>query len=356
MKARQIIVLGVVLTLLFCAGCETEIDEMTAKYIKLAETEFTVMELSTRALTAIVLPEFAADVSVNWTSDKPDTVTVIADETDSRQATFKARAIGTATITATTVAGGHSADAVITVTAAPQYSLKVRNAGTSLVDGTTQNSDNILTWKGESWDQSEDATVSGPDAGDSLTIVNNETGGTILNGTNTNNTMVYLTEPVKPPFTWRVTLNLSSGTGSSSNAASAQGVKVWVSRDADNEWTEATSNYKYRQAAIRWYSGGTLRTFFMDSADTPNIRNIESADVSFAAGRTVTLEIEHTGTQYVMRYPGVGGGSITTGSFGASNSSQAINPALVDPDVDGYFPGFSVAGATVTVTGVTLIR
>jgi hypothetical protein len=350
MKTKQIIALGIVLAALSYTGCELELDEMPAKYISLSETEFSVTELATRTLTAIVLPEFADDVSVTWASEDENIVTVTADETDSRQAAFKARNTGTTTITATTVVGGHTASASITVTEGPRYSLKARNAGTSSVDGTTQNNDNILTWKGETWDQTEDATVSGPDVGTPLAIVNNETDGTIVNGLNTNNTMVYLTEPVRPPFTWKVTLRLHGGGSGTTN-----GVKIWVSRDADTEWDAATNNYKYRQAAIRWYAGGELRTFFMDSAETaPNVRNIESANVPFAADQEVTLEIEHTGTQYIMRYPGVAGGSITTGSFG-SNPAQAINPSLADPEAS-YFPGFSVAGATVTVTGVSLIK
>jgi hypothetical protein len=351
MKARQIIALGIVLAALLYTGCELELDEMPAKYIKLAETEFSVTELATRTLTAIVLPEFADDVTVTWESADEDIATVTADETDSRKASFKARNTGTTTITATTVVGGHSAGATITVTAGPRYTLKARNTAAPAAEGTTPDNDEILTWKGESWDQTEEATVTGPDAGDPLVITNNETGGTIANGLNTNNTMVYLAAPVQTPFIWKVKLRLHGG-----GSGTANGVKIWVSRDADSEWTEATSNYKYRQAAIRWYAGGELRTFFMDSASPPNVRNIEGANVAFAVDREVTLEVEHTGTQCVMRYPGTGDSvtEVTTGSFG-SNPLQAINPALAESGA-GYYPGFSVSGAEVSVTGVTLIK
>ena len=65
---------------------------------------------ATKQLTAVVYPTNAENKNVTWTSNNNDVATV--DDTG----LVTAKAVGTATITATTEDGGHTDTCVVTVT------------------------------------------------------------------------------------------------------------------------------------------------------------------------------------------------------------------------------------------------
>lgn len=422
MNAKKLVSMGfAAVTMLFVLGCETELDTMKVKEIRFSQSALEIQELSERVLTANLLPDFAGiaarinDITVGtppagltdeeqaawtadreavvaanlalvtWESDDPAVATVTKAAGSQLQATVKAVGVKSGenqslvNIRVVIAEEGVAATAAITVIPATQYTLKVKNNSTTPDTTTTGATTAILTWKGENWDGTEVTTVNPPPGAGAvpytLTIVNNDANAHIgsagnsnandvsIGGHIVNSTMVYLAEGIRPPFVFKVTLNLKTVTGTATNS----GVMVWISRDADTPSTALGPKLSYRHAGTRWFGDNKLRSVFPDSVvvigsgDSPatnlpvgspysNMRNIQEP-VTFNINRIVTLEVEHTGEHYIMRYPLAASVSDT----GFTNAVQKIHADMVDPNAE-YFPGFHVSGATVEVTGISLIR
>ena len=405
MNVKKIAIAGIAILLaaLCFLGCANEVaDTMKIKEIRFAQGALEIQRLSERTLTASLLPDFAdivpriGDITigtppagltgtdltdwqtarqavvdanlalVTWESDNPAVATVTKASGNQLQATVAAEGEGTANISIVIAAEGVSRTARITVVPATQYTLKVKNNSSAPDVATTANNDAVLVWAGERWDGSDRTTVTPPPGLIAepyvLTVANNDTGahvGSAGNGSGNdvtigghmpNSTMVYLTTGIKPPFVFSVTLKLKTVLGL---AAGSSGVMAWISRDTDTATTECGPKLSYRHAGIRWFGDGNLRAVFVDTNAQPNMRNITDP-VPCPINQVVTLEIEHTGEHYSMRYPN-GGTTVQVSDSGYTSTGQAINPAIVDPAAD-YFPGFHISGAEVEVTGISIIK
>lgn len=87
-----------------------EVETVAAKSVEVNPPVHAMAPNATKQLTAVVYPTNAANKNVTWTSNNNDIATV--DDTG----LVTAKAVGTATITATTEDGGHTDTCVVTVT------------------------------------------------------------------------------------------------------------------------------------------------------------------------------------------------------------------------------------------------
>lgn len=99
--------------------------------VTLDKTELSLLTGETGTLTATVQPDTATDKSVTWASDDQTVATV------DQSGTVTAVAPGTATVTATTADGGHTARCVVTVTR-PVTGVTLDKTELSLFTGNTE--------------------------------------------------------------------------------------------------------------------------------------------------------------------------------------------------------------------------
>lgn len=111
------------------AVCEVEVRKPIASVtgVTLNKTELPLLVGQTETLTAVVVPEDATFPEVTWESSDNAVATV------SNAGVVEARAIGTATITVTTIDGMKTATCVVTVDVS-QYTVKFESNGGSQVE------------------------------------------------------------------------------------------------------------------------------------------------------------------------------------------------------------------------------
>ena len=111
------------------ATCTVTVKAPDATGIKLDVASKTVVKGETFTLTATVLPEDAANKSVTWTTSNENIASVA-------QGKVTAKAVGTATITATT-ANGKTATCTVTVKAPDATGIKLNATSKTVVKGKT---------------------------------------------------------------------------------------------------------------------------------------------------------------------------------------------------------------------------
>ncbi|MDR2501417.1 MAG: Ig-like domain-containing protein, partial [Treponema sp.] len=121
------------------AGCEFSIDTMKVKSVKLPAESLAFPKYGERAISAIIVPEFAENLGVSWASDNLGIVEVTQGE--GLEATLKGISAGQAVITVTTADGNKTASIQVTIEQPPVQTLIVRNMKAAPVTGgTTQGS------------------------------------------------------------------------------------------------------------------------------------------------------------------------------------------------------------------------
>ena len=116
------------------ATCEVTVNPILATSINLNTSSISLPIGSTQTLTATVLPTGASDKSVTWTSSNQNVATV------NSSGKVTAKAIGNATITATTKDGSNlSASCAVTVTQVTANSISLNQTETEMYAGQTLN-------------------------------------------------------------------------------------------------------------------------------------------------------------------------------------------------------------------------
>ncbi|MGC6769151.1 Ig-like domain-containing protein [Enterococcus sp. LJL51] len=115
------------------AVCEVNTVDPAVTGVKITPEKKELFEGESQQLTAVVIPDFAKNKTVAWSSSNPKIVEVSAD------GTVKGIKAGTATITATTEDGGKQATSTITVNKViPVKSVKLEISNKTMIVGTEQ--------------------------------------------------------------------------------------------------------------------------------------------------------------------------------------------------------------------------
>ena len=109
------------------AACTVTVTAVRVTGVSLAPKTLTLRALDERTLIATIAPAGAAETSVTWSSDDTDVAAVDA----SGKITAGSK-VGTATVTATTVDGGFTADCVVTVLATDVTALTLEKDGAEI--------------------------------------------------------------------------------------------------------------------------------------------------------------------------------------------------------------------------------
>ena len=325
----------------FTASSQVSVTQLTpAQSISLDSTlALGLTEIKT--LTAVVNPSNANE-DLEWTVTGTPNVVALSSAEDLDAVLAAGTTAGTATVTVKTLDGSNlSASCAVTLTA--DYRLVVRNLAASPGGASTANT--------------------GPDGAffTAKTFANDSSPVPQIDGrTNGNATLVYLAFPITGSFTWKAKLAITP-TGSSGT-----GMAFWVSRDPTGALTTpgtgSTNIFGYFAGMRVLLTGGTQR-YYTDSASPPAVRNNgDTVNLTHGASNYITFEVrwDSAATRYIASVMPEGEQKreweiLPDTASAAGNAAQYPNALLLDP-AEAYYPGFTLANATVTISEMSIIR
>ena len=98
------------------AECDVNVATVSVRDVTLDKTSLTLKESQMYTLVATVLPSYATNKNVTWSTSNASVVKLVKNDAGKEDGTIFANATGTADITVTTVDGNKSARCTVTVT------------------------------------------------------------------------------------------------------------------------------------------------------------------------------------------------------------------------------------------------
>jgi hypothetical protein len=329
-------------------NCETHIDHMKVATVQLSATSLELPKDASRVLNAVIEPNFAENLKVDWTTSDAgvaDLTVIGGDGAASVRVTGVGE--GDAVITVTTRDGAKTAQAAITVTPPPPFTLKVRNLKAAPTTGTTPDTDEFLTWQGEAWTEAQ------TDEDGSSHVVTNKESSAQISSEVIDATLVYLSAPVSGPYVWRAKLSIATG---GMSAANDDGLffGVFLNPEDDASAIKLVGVRHGSSGVLRrlFWSGGTNAGRFEATVATPTIPGANSGtlaintsyvyEISWDGNKTFTNSLTDATTTYVWK--------ITSGT-----STGTVHTDLTQA-AGSYYPGFMVSAAAVTVEEITISK
>jgi uncharacterized protein YjdB len=297
-------------------------NTMHIESVSLSEETLTLEAGSSKSLTAEIIPRFAAEQELTWSSDNANAATASG---AGLVGTVSGISVGTATIT---VRSGNFSDTCAVTVTEPLPSIPpkliIKNQNLSPGAGTTPDTpdgEGLITLTGSNaagWTWTGTETVT-------------NAGGDINSGAIRNSTMAYLDTPMTRPYTLTAKITRTAGTTSS--------VTGLIFAELANPASAGASGFK-NLVGIRHLSGGAFRGYYLDSSDGLRTGNPNS---SLTMGSEYTYEIKWDGSTYSWKIEN-NSGSIGVASTGAVFTGREAS----------YHPGIIVLSQTLSISELKL--